>query len=75
MMNEDLVGKTYTFEDGNFITVIQIKSRDEGLKLVTYQIGGGGALPRKLVMPLTEFEHTYGYLFDTSKPAPKHPLR
>jgi hypothetical protein len=74
-MNEHLVGKTYTFEDGNFITVIQIKSRDEGLKLVTYEIGGGGSLPRKLVMTLTEFEHVYGYLFDESKPVPKNPLR
>ena len=72
MSKPDFVGKTYTFEDGNFITVIQIKSRSPDLDLVTYEIGGGNSVPRKLVMPLSEFDKMYGYLFDDSKPVPKN---
>ncbi len=65
----DLVGKTYRFEDGNYITVIQVKARDEGKKLVTYHIGDGGSLPRKLVMDLEEFTTTFSHLFnETSGP-------
>jgi hypothetical protein len=35
------VGKTYTFEDGNSITVIQIKRRDEEQYWVTYSVNTG----------------------------------
>jgi hypothetical protein len=66
MMN-DLVGKTYRFEDGNYITVIQIKARDEGKQLVTYHIGDGGSLPRKLVMEMEEFSKTFKHLFTDNK--------
>lgn len=66
LMN-DLVGKTYRFGDGNFITVIQIKARDEGKKLITYTVGDGGSLPRKLVMEMEEFSKTFGHLFTDNK--------
>lgn len=63
----DIVGKKYVFEDGNFISVIQIKARDEGKHLVTYHIGDGGSLPRKLVMELQEFTTNFGHLFKDNK--------
>lgn len=65
-MNE-LVGKSYIFDDGNTITIIQIKDRDyqeEVKPFVTYTISNGNNLPRKLVMPLQEFIDTFGHLFE-----------
>ncbi|MEY3090738.1 MAG: hypothetical protein RL113_1054 [Pseudomonadota bacterium] len=50
-MNEyNLVGKSYTFEDGNSITVVQIKERDGNEKYVTYHVKTGPGIPRKLVL-------------------------
>lgn len=63
MMN-DLVGKSYTFEDGNSITITQIKLRDDNMPWVTYQIVQGPGLPRKLVMSLEEFIGNFGHLFE-----------
>lgn len=63
-MNEyNLVGKSYTFEDGNSITVTQIKERDGNEKFVTYQVKTGPGIPRKLVLSLEEFSNFYGHLF------------
>ena len=62
----DLIGKTYKFDDGNEIEVIQIKDRDgdDGpVPYVTYQVHQGSNLPRKLVMKQSEFIDTYGHLF------------
>lgn len=59
----NLVGKEYIFEDGQKITVIQVKNRDEGEQLVTYHIDRGNAIPQKLVMTMAEFEKTFGHLF------------
>jgi hypothetical protein len=64
-MKDRLVGKKHTFEDGDSIEVVQIKSRNEELHLVTYHIQQGPGIPRKLVMELNEFVSTYGHLFDT----------
>jgi hypothetical protein len=64
-MNE-LVGKSYTFEDGSKIEVIQMKSREleaATVPCVTYCVSQGRSIPRKLVMSLTEFVDTYGHLF------------
>ena len=64
---DNLVGKSYVFEDGSEIKVIQIKNRDyqEEIKpFVTYTVVNGPNLPRKLVMPLHEFIDTYGHLFE-----------
>lgn len=59
----NLVGKKHTFPDGDSITVIQVKDRDEGVRLVTYHIQQGPGIPRKLVMEMAEFLSTYGHLF------------
>jgi hypothetical protein len=65
MTPEQLVGKSYTFEDGNKIEVIQSKKTDEdrGGHLITYNITQGPSIPRKLVMRATEFINTFGHLF------------
>jgi hypothetical protein len=61
----DLQGKSYTFEDGNSITVVQIKKTDEdrGGFLVTYLIKTGPGIPQKLILPMNEFMGHYGHLF------------
>ena len=61
----DLVGKSYTFDDGSKIEIIQIKLTDEnrGKFLVTYLISQGPNLPRKLVMGVDEFVNSFGHLF------------
>lgn len=59
----DLIGKRYTFTDGDYIEILHIKSRSEDLNLVTYYIQQGPGIPRKLVMEYTEFLGTYGHLF------------
>jgi hypothetical protein len=58
----DLVGKSYTFEDGSLISVIQLKNREDGL-WVHYEISINSSLPRKLLMPVNEFINTYEHLF------------
>jgi len=63
----DLIDKTYTFEDGNWITVVQIKRRDNQ-QLITYNIGGGKSIPKKLIMEINEFVLTYGHLFGLNEP-------
>jgi hypothetical protein len=62
-----LVGKSFIFEDGNKIEVVQIKDRDNGEQLITYHIHQSGALPRKFVMTMEEFETTFGHLFRPKK--------
>lgn len=58
----NLVGKSYTFEDGGKIEVIQTKQRDDGL-WVHYRISMNDSLPRKLVMKHDEFMNHYKHLF------------
>lgn len=58
-----LVGKTFRFEDGDKIEIVQIKRRDTGL-VVTYHVFQGPGIPRKLVMSLEDFLETYGHLFN-----------
>ena len=62
-MTNPLVGKRYTFADGNSIEVIQVKDRDEGNKLVTYLTRTGPGIPKKLVMDMKDFLDNYGHLF------------
>jgi len=59
---EKLLGKIYTFEDGDRIEVVQIKRRDTG-PWITYHIYQGPGIPRKLLMTADEFDITYGHLF------------
>lgn len=63
MLRSDLVGKVHVFEDGDSITVMQIKIRDENIPFVTYHVQQGPGIPRKLVSPLPEFLDNYGHLF------------
>ena len=58
----DLLGKTFTFDDGSTIEVIQIKPREDGL-WVHYITSINSSLPRKLLMRLEEFNNTFGHLF------------
>lgn len=66
MIPEELLGKSYTFDDGSKIEVIQVKLTDEnrGKFLVTYLISQGPNLPRKLVMGIDEFINSFGHLFN-----------
>jgi hypothetical protein len=57
----------HQFEDGDSIEVMQVKSRNEELHLVTYHVQQGPGIPRKLIMELNEFIGTYGYLFEEVK--------
>jgi hypothetical protein len=63
LTKDNIVGLKYQFEDNDSIEVIQVKSRNEEIHLVTYHIQQGPGIPRKLVMELTEFIDTYGHLF------------
>ena len=63
LTKDNVVGLKHQFEDGDSIEVIQVKSRNEEIHLVTYHIQQGPGIPRKLVMELTEFIDTYGHLF------------
>ena len=64
LTKDNIVGLKHQFEDGDSIEVIQLKSRNEELHLVTYHIQQGPGIPRKLVMELNEFIDTYGHLFE-----------
>ena len=63
LTKDNIVGLKHQFEDGDSIEVIQVKSRNEELHLVTYHIQQGPGIPRKLILELNEFIDTYGHLF------------
>ena len=67
LTKDNIVGIKHQFEDGDSIEVIQVKSRNEELHLVTYHIQQGPGIPRKLIMELNEFIDTYGHLFEVEK--------
>jgi len=67
-LRQDLVGQKFTFADGDYLEVIQIKWRGDEDYLVTYHVQQGPGIPRKLVMSLQEFIGTYGYLFGEGEP-------
>ena len=60
-----LVGKSFTFEDGAKIEIIQVKDTDEdrGSHLVTFHVTMGASLPRKQVMNIHDFMSHYSHLF------------
>ncbi len=60
---ESLVNRSYTFEDGDSLTIVQIKRRDSG-PWVTFHVQQGPGIPRKLTMHLAEFNEMYGHLFE-----------
>ena len=59
---EEFVGKSFEFEDGATITIVQIKRRDDGF-WVTYETVFARGLPRRLVMTERDFINTFGHLF------------
>jgi hypothetical protein len=61
-MFNDLVGNSYTFEDGHSIKIIQLNHRDSGL-WITYEIQSGPGIPQKLMMIEGEFYNNFGHLF------------
>jgi hypothetical protein len=64
-----LRGKSYTFEDGNKIEVVQVVRRDDGL-MVTFNtsvVGHDNIIPRKNLMLYEEFVSNYGHLFGLTK--------
>ena len=67
LTKDNIVGIKHQFEDGDSIEVIQVKSRNEELHLVTYHIQQGPGIPRKLIMELNEFIDTYGHLFEVEE--------
>ena len=67
LTKDNVVGLKHQFEDGDSIEVMQVKSRNEELHLVTYHIQQGPGIPRKLIMELNEFIGTFGHLFEEVK--------
>ena len=69
MIPEELqkyVGESFTFEDGNSITILQIKRRDEEQYWVTYQVVTGPGVPARFVLEWNQFKDHYGHLFTTT---------
>ena len=66
----NLVGKTYTFEDGDSLEIIQIKKRDDG-DWITIHAHKVSCIPKKEVMPIQEFINSFGHLFGLKDP-PKY---
>ena len=63
MSYASLVGKRHVFEDGNSITITQVKERDGNIPWITYETITGPGIPRRYVMTLHEFNGHYGHLF------------
>jgi hypothetical protein len=61
---DNLIGKKYTFDDGDEIIITQIKIRDDNIPWVTYHIVQGPGIPRKLLMQYTDFIESFGHLFN-----------
>ena len=65
-MTHPLVGKSYTFEDGNRMEIIQVREQDElrGGASVTYLAYQGPGIPQKLILNIDQFIEIYGQLFE-----------
>ena len=65
-MTHPLVGRSYTFEDGNKIEIIQVREVDEHRRgsSVTYLAYQGPGIPQKLILNLEQFIDIYGQLFE-----------
>lgn len=68
MNKNELVGQSHVFDDGDSITILQIKERDGEQQWVTYYLQQGPGIPRKLVMEAEEFIGTFGHLFGLEDP-------
>ena len=65
-MTHPLVGRSYTFEDGNRMEIVQVREQDElrGGASVTYLAYQGPGIPQKLILNLEQFIDIYGQLFE-----------
>ena len=56
-MTHPLVGKSYTFDDGKRLEIIQVREVDEhrGGPSVTYLAYHGPGIPQKLILNLEQF--------------------
>jgi hypothetical protein len=69
-----LIGKSYTFDDGVNIKIVQIKLREENgivSPFVTYESTSGNGIPRKLILSEKDFIHQFGHLFGLKEPPDK----
>jgi hypothetical protein len=64
---QNLVGTQYEFEDGIKIGIVAVKQRSVGV-FVTYEAIYGGALPRRFVVSIDEFNGQFGHLFGLNQP-------
>ena len=60
------VGRVYTFDDNAQIKIVHVKRRDYGPS-VMYEVIYPGCLPRRHVMPESEFIGAFGHLFFSSE--------
>lgn len=70
MTPDELEGKSYKFEDGNVINVIQVRQKEVDGELqpfITYEIFQNSSLPRRLVMTYRQFIENFGHLFDINQ--------
>ena len=61
---QNMVGREYIFEDGNSITVREIKRRDEEQYWVTYVVKNGPGVPARFLLEWNQFKEHYGHLFE-----------
>lgn len=68
-MTHELVGKSYTFEDGVRLEITQIKYNDEELggPRLTYMVHRPSCIPQRYVLTIPEFVDQFGHLFRPEK--------
>lgn len=67
---ENYIGKTYEFDDGRSIKIIDVRLRDEGevQYFVNYEITyDRSAVPKRLLMTEREFIANFNHLFFNNK--------
>lgn len=58
-------GKSYTFEDGIMVKLLQVKQREAGLTAI-YEITYPGGIPKRQIISMTDFVKQWGHLFQES---------
>jgi len=57
-----LVGRVFKFDDGSTLKIFQVKER-EGGAWITFESRFNNSVPRRQVMPATEFVEHFMHLF------------